>query len=93
MHGATTTAGQSLTVQYHLVKWGDNSVIESSWSKGTPAPLTIGNGSILPGLDAGLTGQTTGSQILLVVPPGEATQGAAGGEDTIVFVVDILDAE
>ncbi len=91
--GTKTQPGQSLTVQYHLVKWADNSVIESSWTKGTPAPLTIGDGSILPGLDAGLTDQPIGSQILLVVPPGEATQGAAGGDDTIVFVVDILDAE
>lgn len=91
--GAKTVAGQSLTVQYHLVNWADSSVIESSWTRGTPAPLQIGNGVLLPGLDAGLTGQTIGSQILLVVPPGEATQGSGGGEDTIVFVVDILDAE
>lgn len=91
--GAKTAAGQSLTVQYHLVNWADNTVIESSWEKGAPAPLQIGSGSIIPGLDAGLTGQTIGSQILLVVPPGEATQGSAGGDDTIVFIVDILDAE
>ena len=82
--GAKTVAGQSLTVQYHLVKWADNTVLESSWEKGTPAPLQIGIGQILPGLDAGLTGQTIGSQILLVVPPGEDTQGSAGGNDTIV---------
>ncbi len=91
--GAKTVAGQSLTVQYHLVNWADNAVKESSWEKGAPAPLRIGTGEIIPGLDAGLTDQTIGSQILLVVPPGEATQGNAGGEETIVFVVDILDAE
>jgi peptidylprolyl isomerase len=91
--GAKTAAGQSLTVQYHLVNWADNKVIESSWEKGTPAPLQIGSGSIIPGLDAGLTDQTIGSQILLVVPPGEETQGSAEGKDTIVFVVDILDAQ
>jgi peptidylprolyl isomerase len=53
---------------------------------------------VIAGWDKGLVGQTVGSQILLVVPPDEG-YGSAGrkeagirGTDTLVFVVDILDA-
>ena len=58
----------------------------------------IGKGSVIAGWDEGLVGQTVGSQVLLVVPPDKG-YGAAGntdagikGTDTLVFVVDILDA-
>ncbi len=53
---------------------------------------------MIPGWDKGLVGQKVGSQVLLVIPPAEG-YGAAGapnagisGTDTLVFVVDILDA-
>ena len=53
---------------------------------------------MIAGWDEGLVGKTVGSQVLLVVPPdkGYGTSGneSAGitGTDTLVFVVDILDA-
>ena len=53
---------------------------------------------VIPGWDNGLIGQTVGSRVLLVVPPddgyGTAGNPQAGikGTDTLVFVVDILDA-
>ena len=53
---------------------------------------------MIAGWDEGLVGQTVGSQVLLVVPPdkgyGKDGQPSAGikGTDTLVFVVDILDA-
>ena len=56
----------------------------------------IGTGSVIAGWDEGLVGQTVGSQVLLVVPPdkgyGPRTARRIKGTDTIVFVVDILDA-
>ena len=64
----------------------------------TPADFVIGKGQVIAGWDEGLVGQTVGSQVLLVVPPDKG-YGAAGntdagikGTDTLVFVVDILDA-
>ncbi len=62
------------------------------------ADFVIGNGQVIAGWDEGLVGQTVGSQVLLVVPPdkgyGTAGNTDAGikGTDTLVFVVDILDA-
>ena len=64
----------------------------------TPADFVIGKGSVIAGWDEGLVGQTVGSQVLLVVPPdkgyGTAGNSSVGisGTDTLVFVVDILDA-
>jgi peptidylprolyl isomerase len=58
----------------------------------------IGAGRVIPAWDKGLVGKKIGSQVLLIVPPGEG-YGAEGapsvgisGTDTLVFVVDILDA-
>ena len=66
--------------------------------RGEPATITVGHGQVVGGLDRGLLGQTVGSRVLLVVPPDDG-YGAAGntgfgvrGSDTLVFVVDILDA-
>jgi peptidylprolyl isomerase len=53
---------------------------------------------VIPGWDTGLAGQTVGSRVMLVIPPkdayGSAGQSQAGitGKDTLVFVVDIIDA-
>jgi peptidylprolyl isomerase len=53
---------------------------------------------VIPAWDSGLVGQTVGSQVLLVVPPdqgygsGGNSQAGITGTDTLVFVVDILDA-
>ena len=51
----------------------------------------VPQGGVLPGLAEGLVGQSVGSQVLLVIPPG--SDGAVGGEqDTLVLVVDLLAA-
>ncbi len=53
---------------------------------------------MIPAWDQGLVGQTVGSQVLLVVPPDQGygpsgnSQAGIAGTDTLVFVVDILDA-
>jgi peptidylprolyl isomerase len=96
--GATVAAGQNITVHYTGVIWGSGKQFDSSWDRGTPADFTIGAGKVIPGWDAGLVGQTVGSQVLLVVPPDQGygstgnSQAGITGTDTLVFVVDILDA-
>jgi peptidylprolyl isomerase len=96
--GATVAGGQSITVHYTGVIWASGQQFDSSWDRRAPADFTIGAGMVIPGWDAGLVGQTVGSQVLLVVPPdqGYGTNGQAqagiAGTDTLVFVVDILDA-
>ncbi len=95
--GAAVMSGQSITVHYTGALWADGTVFDSSWESGAPATFEIGTGAVIPGWDEGLIGQTIGSQILLVVPPAKgypegSPDGSISATDTIVFVVDILDA-
>jgi len=96
--GPVVQAGQTISVHYTGVIYDGGKQFDSSWDRGQPADFVIGKGSVIPGWDEGLVGQTVGSQVLLVVPPdkgyGSAGQSSAGikGTDTLVFVVDILDA-
>jgi peptidylprolyl isomerase len=96
--GPVVTTGQTVTVHYTGVIWGTGAQLDSSWDRGAPIAAVIGKGQVIPGWDEGLVGQTVGSQVLLVVPPdkGYGTTGSSDGKvkatDTLVFVVDILDA-
>ncbi|MFN8076459.1 MAG: FKBP-type peptidyl-prolyl cis-trans isomerase [Kineosporiaceae bacterium] len=95
--GAVVKSGQTITVHYTGVIWSTGKTFDSSWGK-DPVQFEIGTGKVIKGWDTGLVGQTIGSQVLLSIPPndgyGAAGQPQAGikGTDTLVFVVDILDA-
>jgi peptidylprolyl isomerase len=96
--GPTVTAGQTITVHYTGVVWNSGKTFDSSWSRGAPVDFKIGTGEVIAGWDEGLIGRTVGSQLLLVIPPDKG-YGASGnskagisGTDSLVFVVDILDA-
>jgi len=96
--GAKVASAQQLRVQYVGVVWPGGREFDSSWRREQATTITVGRGQVVGGLDRGLIGQTVGSRVLLVVPPDDG-YGAAGnasfgvrGTDTLVFVVDILDA-
>jgi peptidylprolyl isomerase len=96
--GAKVTKGQYMVVQYTGLNWRTKKVFDSSWSRKTPAGVSIGTGQVVKGWDNGLVGQTVGSRVLLVIPPalgyGKNGNSQAGikGTDSLVFVVDILGA-
>jgi peptidylprolyl isomerase len=96
--GAKVKKGQTITVHYTGVIWPGGKVFDSSWKTGSPASFAIGVGKVIAGWDQGLVGQSVGSQILLVIPPDKGygatgkTEAGIKGTDTLVFVVDILDA-
>lgn len=96
--GAKVKKNQNITVKYTGVIWPGGTVFDSTWTKDTTATFEIGAGRVISGWDKGLVGKPVGSQILLVIPPDDG-YGAEGksdagikGTDTLVFVVDILDA-
>ena len=97
-NGATVTAGQTITVHYVGAIWATGEEFDASWERGAPSEFPIGTGGVIAGWDRGLVGQKVGSQVLLVVPPADgygetgSPSVGIGGTDTIVFVVDILDA-
>jgi peptidylprolyl isomerase len=96
--GAKVVKGQTITVHYTGVTWPGGKVFDSSWTSGSPASFPIGVGKVIVGWDEGLVGRKVGSQVLMSIPPdkgyGVAGKAEAGikGTDTLVFVVDILDA-
>jgi peptidylprolyl isomerase len=95
--GRTVAKGDRVTVQYVGVVWPGGKVFDSSWTEDNPARFSIGTNQTIAGWD-GIVGQKVGSEVMLVVPPDKAygVEGRAEfgikGTDSLVFVVDILDA-
>jgi peptidylprolyl isomerase len=98
--GATVAKGDAVVVQYVGYIWRTGKVFDSSWSRNAEFGFTDGStpSQVIPGWDTGLVGQTVGSRVLLVIPPKDgygstgASQAGINGTDTLVFVVDIIDA-
>jgi FKBP-type peptidyl-prolyl cis-trans isomerase len=96
--GKAVAKGQTLVGQYEGVLWRNGKTFDSSWQHGAPTGFPIGAGQVIPGWDKTLVGQKIGSRVLLVVPPKEgygskgSPQAGIKGTDTLVFVVDILNA-
>ena len=96
--GAEVADGQTVRVTYTGALWKDGSVFDSSAAH-EPGhfEFTVGQGKVISGWDKALKGQKVGSRLLVVVPPAEG-YGEAGsppkiaGDDTLVFVIDILAA-
>ena len=98
--GPKVVKGDYVIAQYVGYIWRTKKVFGSSWTSGSPFGFVIGASpeQVIPGWDKGLVGQTVGSRVMLSIPPadgyGTAGQSQAGitGKDTLVFVVDIIDA-
>jgi FKBP-type peptidyl-prolyl cis-trans isomerase len=98
--GPKLVKGEYVVAQYVGYIWRTKKEFSSSWSSGSPFGFVIGASpeQVIPGWDTGLVGQTVGSRVMLSIPPkdgyGTAGESSAGikGTDTLVFVVDIVDA-
>ena len=98
--GPKVAKGQYVIAQYTGYIWRTKKVFDSSWTSGSPFGFVIGASpeQVIPGWDTGLAGQTVGSRVMLVIPPKDgygttgASQAGITGTDTLVFVVDIIDA-
>ncbi len=95
--GREVKQGQTVVAHYTGVLWKDGSTFDSSWQRKEPIEFALGSGGVIPAWDKGLTGKTVGSRVLLIVPPkdGYGDKGSPpkiAGTDTLVFVIDILDA-
>jgi peptidylprolyl isomerase len=94
--GAAVRKGQFLVAHYLGETWRDGNVFDESYSKKAPAVFQIGVGKVIPGWDKSLVGVKAGSRVVLSVPPGDGygadgnSQAGIKGDDTLVFVVDVL---
>lgn len=95
--GPVVKSGQTLWAKYTGVIWKTGKVFDATTEHGDkPTSFPIGVGQVIPGWDKGLVGQRVGSRILLVVPPKDGydkdvPQTPIKKDDTLVFVVDIVD--
>jgi peptidylprolyl isomerase len=85
-----------VTVDYLGVNAKNGEEFDSSWSREQTADFTLGPGMIA-GFNKALAGQQVGDRVLAAIPPQDGygeqgnPQAGIGGEDTLVFVVDIRD--
>lgn len=85
------------TVQVHYVLKSQSSgaVVDSSWDRGSPFDVTLGQQQVIKGWEEGIPGMRAGGRRTLVLGP-DYGYGPAGSppdiapNDTLVFVVDVL---
>lgn len=94
--GAPVAAGANVTVQYCGLGLTSRTVFDSSWARGEP--ITFPLAGVIPGWQEGIPGMEPGGRRVLVIPSDLAYgdnpppgSGILPGE-TLVFVVDMLDA-
>lgn len=92
--GPVVEAGSTVLVQSQGVLARTGEVFEQTWDT---QPVAFSLDEVIPGLRDGLVGQTVGSQLVIIVPPGsgyttdELLQGGYEADDVMVWVIDILD--
>ncbi|KFJ04518.1 FKBP-type peptidyl-prolyl cis-trans isomerase [Bifidobacterium subtile] len=95
-NGPMVRRGDTVTVNYHGVVWGGDAPFDSSFDRHQPASFGIGVGQVIKGWDQTVPGHNIGSRLVVSIPPeyGYGSQGmpqaGIGGEDTLVFVIDII---
>ena len=94
--GAEATAGSTVSVHYVGVSWSTGEQFDASWDRMEPFRFGLGQGQVIQGWDQGVAGMKVGGRRRLTIPPdlGYGAQGAGGviaPNETLVFVVDLLD--
>ncbi len=96
--GAAVKDDDNVVLQYTGVVWESGEVFDSSWSSESGAPTVLNPRQVVPGFAEAITGAKIGSQVIVVIPPGEKYGYAPGSEgaqtvgegNTMIFVIDIL---
>ena len=91
--GATLKTGDKFTAQYVLGDYATHKILQSSWTSGSFS-TTLATTSLIPGWVKGLPGMKVGGRRELILPPslayGASGQSGIPGNDTLVFIVDLL---
>ncbi len=96
--GPEAAPGDVVTMQYVGVNYSDGRQFDASWDSGQPFPFQLGAGMVIKGWDEGIAGMKVGGRRELIIPPalgyGKAgSPPAIGPNETLVFVVDLLDVQ
>ncbi len=94
--GPAAKPGDTVLVHYAGVTFSTGEEFDASWNRGEPFPFPLGGGQVIQGWDRGIAGMKVGGRRMLTIPPELAygAQGfppAIGPNETLVFVVDLLE--
>lgn len=92
--GPAAKDGDKVKVNYVGKNWSNNEEFDTSWGKDA-FEFTLGEGGVIKGWDEGVVGMKKGGRRLLVIPPdlgyGAQGQGSIPANETLVFVVDLVE--
>ena len=93
--GAEAVAGKRCTMQYVGHAWSTQKQFDASWDRGEPFSFQLGAGMVIGGWDQGVAGMKVGGRRKLTIPPelgygARGAGGAIGPNESLVFVVDLL---
>jgi peptidylprolyl isomerase len=94
--GDEAKAGDEVTVQYVGVNYKNGKEFDASWDRGEPFAFQLGAGMVIPGWDQGVEGMKVGGRRELIIPPElaygpEGSPPAIGPNETLIFVIDLLE--
>jgi peptidylprolyl isomerase len=94
--GEEAKSGDEVTVQYVGVDYKSGKEFDASWDRGEPFTFQLGAGMVIPGWDQGVEGMKVGGRRELIIPPElaygpEGSPPAIGPNETLIFVIDLLE--
>ena len=95
--GAQAKAGDTISAHYVGVAHSTGEQFDASWDRGAPLSFRLGVGQVIKGWDEGIVGMLVGGRRRLTIPAALAygDRGAGGAikpGETLIFVVDLVDA-
>jgi peptidylprolyl isomerase len=92
--GPAAKAGDTVSVQYVLVDYATEKVLQASWTSNMPFSFTLGEGQVIKGWDEGVVGMKAGGRRELIIPPalayGSSPPSGIEPNATLIFVIDLL---
>jgi peptidylprolyl isomerase len=95
--GVEAQAGSTVSVHYVGIAHSTGEEFDASYNRGEPLQFRLGVGQVIEGWDTGVQGMKVGGRRRLVIPPHQAygdrgAGGVIGPGETLIFVVDLVDA-
>jgi peptidylprolyl isomerase len=94
--GEEAVSGRIVEVHYVGVSWKTGEQFDASWDRGSTFKFGLGKGQVIAGWDQGVAGMKVGGRRRITIPPmlayGKRGAGSViGPDETLVFVVDLVD--
>ena len=94
--GEEAVSGRVVEVHYVGVSWKTGEQFDASWDRGCTFKFALGKGQVIAGWDQGVAGMKVGGRRRITIPPMLAygkrgAAGVIGPDETLVFVVDLVD--